>query len=100
MRRVFIVNDGGHNYADAKRFGEITFCTDKVIRRSDTAQMYRELNCALATADAEDYLLVSSLTSLCIVAAGILAAAHGELHLLIYEGGQYVARDIMFDSQE
>lgn len=100
MRRVFIVNNGGHNYDDAKRFGELIFCTDKVIRKSDTAQMYRELNAAMVDSNPDDYLLVSSLTSLCIVAAGILAAAHGELHLLLYEGGQYVARDLMFDNQE
>jgi len=98
MKNVFIVNNGGHDYSDAERFGALTFCTERVIKKSDTAQMYRELNAAMLDADAHDYLLVSSLTSLCIVATGILAARFGEVHLLLFENGQYVVRDLMFDN--
>jgi hypothetical protein len=96
-RKVFIVNNGGHDYSDAERFGEITFCTDSVIRKDDIAQMYRELHVALDTARADDYLLVSSLTSLCMVAAAILADKFGELHLLLFKDGHYVDRDLILD---
>lgn len=94
-KRVYIVSDGGHNYEDAKRFGELIFCTERVIKRSDIAQMYRELGEALLTAQAEDYILVSSLTSMCMVAAAIMADRFGELHLLIYEDGRYTAHDLI-----
>ncbi|MBT9138068.1 MAG: hypothetical protein DDT31_00615 [Syntrophomonadaceae bacterium] len=94
-RKVYIVSDGGHDYSSASNFGEIVFCTDKVIRKDDIAQMYRELNESLESAEPDDLLLISSLTSLCVVAAGILASRFGELHLLLYKDNQYVKRDLI-----
>lgn len=94
-RKVFIVNNGGHDYSDAERFGEIVFCTQAVIRKDDVAQMFREIDEALSWANRDDYILVSSLTSMCMVAAGIFAEKFGELHLLLYKDGQYVARDLI-----
>lgn len=94
-RKVFIVNNGGHDYSDAERFGEIVFCTQAVIRKDDVAQMFREIDEALSWANRDDYILVSSLTSMCMVAAGIFAERFGELHLLLYKDGQYVARDLI-----
>jgi hypothetical protein len=96
-RKVFIVNNGGHDYSDAGRFGEIVFCTESVIRKDDVAQMYRELKVALDTARADDYLLVSSLTSLCMVASAIMADKFGEIHLLLFKDGQYVDRDLILE---
>lgn len=97
-RKVYVVSDGGHDYSDATRFGEIHFCTQSVIRKDDVAQMYRELMAGLADAKATDYLMVGSLTSLCMVAAGILADRFGELHLLVFANGQYVERDLILPS--
>jgi hypothetical protein len=96
-RKVFIVSNGGHDYSDAARYGEIIFCTDEVIRKDDIAQMYRVLSDALDQAEPNDLLLISSLTSLCTVAAAILSARYGELHLLLYKDGQYVQRDLILD---
>ncbi len=95
-RKVFIVTDGGHDYSDAERFGKIVFCTESVIRRDDVAQMYRELSSCLAQASKDDYLLVSSLTSMCMVAAGFLADAFGQLHLLVYHDNKYIVKDVYF----
>lgn len=94
-RKVFIVSDGGHDYSDAKRFGELVFCTDEVIRKDDVAQMYRVLIQVLRDSGPEDFILVSSLTSLCMVASGIMADRWRELHLLIFKDGQYVQRDLI-----
>lgn len=96
-RQVFIVNNGGHDYSGAEMFGDLVFCTKSVIRKDDTAQMFRELSESLSWARRDDYLLVSSLTSLCMIAAGIMADKFGEIHLLLYKDGQYVARDILFE---
>lgn len=98
-RKVFIVSNGGHDYSAAEEFGELTFCTENLIRRDDVAQMYREVKAGLEDGDArpEDYILVSSLTSMCMVAAAIMADWYGELHLLVYHNGQYIARDLILD---
>ncbi len=95
-RKVFIVSNGGHDYREAEKFGEVIFCTESVIRKDDIHQMFRELDQCLQQAERDDYLLISSLTSLCVVAAGILADKFGELHLLVYKDGEYVSKDLFF----
>ena len=59
--------------------------------------MYRVLSPILDEAEADDLLLVSSLTSLCIVATAILSARFGEIHLLLYKDGRYEQRDLILD---
>jgi hypothetical protein len=98
-RKVFILSDGGHDYSAAEKFGQIIFCTEGPIHKDDVSQMYRTLNQALLDADAKDYILVSSLTSLCMVAAAIMADAFGEVHLLIHHNGRYEERDLMLSAQ-
>lgn len=97
MAKVFVVTNGGHDYSDAERFGEVIFCTENIIRKDDVSQMYRELSQALFDASAKDYILVSSLTSLCMVATAIMADRFGEVHMLLYKDGQYVARDLILE---
>lgn len=99
-RKVYVVSNGGHDYSDAQRFGEVVFCTEGVIRKDDTAQMYREIQAAVADASPQDYLLVSSLTSMCMIAAAILSDRFGELHLLLFKDGQYIHRDIILESRQ
>lgn len=97
-KRVYILSNGGHDYSSAEEYGEIIYCTEGSIRRDDTSQMYRELSEALELSHADDYILVSSLSSMCMIAAGIMAFKHGELHLLIHKDGKYVSRDLILDN--
>lgn len=100
MKKVYILNDGGHCYDDAARFGEITFCSDHLIGRWDVSQMYRELNQALADANADDYLVISSLTTMCSVATAILADRFGEVHFLIFKDGKYIERTLILNNEQ
>lgn len=100
MRKVYVLNDGGHNYTDAERFGNIVFCTRGTLARWDISQMFRELDIALMDAQAEDYILIGSLASLCSVATAIMAARFGEVHFLIFKDGQYLPRDLMLENGE
>lgn len=97
MPIVYIVNRGGHNYSDAERFGELVFCTEGTIDKLDTAQMYRQLNEALADSIPEDYILLTSLTSLCSIACAIFAHKHGSLNLLIHTSDGYISRHMLFN---
>ena len=94
-KNVYVVNRGPHNYEEAKGFGDLVYCTDGSLDRYDTAQMYRELKDAMQDSQPEDYLLITSLTSLCCVASAILAAKHQVVNFLIHskESG-YVARSV------
>lgn len=94
---VYIVNKGPHDYSEAEKFGKIVFCTDGSMDRYDTAQMFREVQEALRDSCNSDYILLTSLTSLCSVACAIFAAKHKCLNLLIHKPGDgYIARQLVF----
>ncbi len=98
MRRVYVLNDGGHNYQAAERFGDIVFCTRGSLAKWDISQMFRELELAMMGAEAEDFILVSGLASLVGVASAMMAARFGEVHFLIFKDGTYVQRDLMLEN--
>jgi len=97
LRVVYILNRGAHNYTDAERFGELVFCTDGTLDRYDTSQMYRELSAAMEDSQEDDYILLTSLTSLCSIASSIFAHKHGCLNLLIHKDAGYVERKLVFN---
>lgn len=98
MKRVYIPNNGGHNYTDAERFGQVVFCTEGTVNKWDIAQMFRQMEDALIDARPDDYILLSSLTSLCCVATAVMANKFGEVHFLLFKDGQYVERDLMLEN--
>jgi hypothetical protein len=97
-KRVYILTDGGHDYSDAERFGAIEFCHVSVKNKSDISQMYRELRECLWDSGEDDYLVISSLTSLCCVATAILTELHGRVNFLLFEGGKYIERTLVTDN--
>lgn len=98
MPRVYVVNKGPHDYSDAERFGELVFCTEGSIDKFDLAQMHREVSDSLADSEACDYLLLTSLTSLCSVACAIFATKHGRLNILLHRGDGYTERTLIFNN--
>jgi len=93
--QVFILNKGPHDYSTAARFGELVYCTEGTLDRDDISLMFRELEPYVSLdSQPEDYILLTSLTTLCSVACAMFAAKHQRLNLLIFRGDGYVARTI------
>lgn len=95
MRRVYILNEGTHDYSDAEQFGELVFCTQGMLPKHDINRLYLEIEKVLAESSPDDLIMLSSLTSLCAVASAIMAAEHGEVHFLIFHDGKYIEKDLM-----
>lgn len=95
MRRVYILNEGSHDYSGAEAFGELVFCTNGILQKTDINRMFLELNEILSESEPQDLIMLSSLTSLCSTASAIMAAMHGEVHFLIYHDGKYIEKDLM-----
>ena len=89
MRRVYILNEGTHDSSGAESFGEIVYCTSGLLPKRDINRLFLELDQTLAESRADDLIMLSSLSSLCSVAAAMMAAMHGEVHFLIYHDGRY-----------
>jgi len=95
--RVFILNRGGHDYSRAERFGTLVYCSEGLLAKYDIGKMVRILSDAMSDSTAEDYLLLTSLSSLCSVACALFAMKHRRLNLLIFKDGDYVERRVLLD---
>lgn len=96
-KKVYIISDGGHDYSDAARFGELVFLTREPVRKDDIHLMYEIIRKGLSDATADDYLVVGSLTSMSMVAAFIQGSKWGEVHLLVFTAGQYVPKRLYWE---
>lgn len=97
-RKVYVPNKGQHDYTKAWAFGDLVFCTDGTLNRRDIATMHGEITRTMIDADEDDIILITSLSSICSIAAGIMAARFGKLNLLLYEDGEYIERSVDFDN--
>ena len=84
MPKVYIVNKSIHDYSDAERFGELEFLSTGNLKRFSTSRAYRKFWPILSKSSAKDYLLISGMPMLCIVASFILALKHKRLNLLLF----------------
>ena len=96
-QKVYVTNKGAHDYTDALRYGELSFCTDGLVAKYNTSQMVRVFNDAFKDSSPDDYILMTSLTTLCSIACAVFAAKHRRLNLLIFKDERYVLRHVVFD---
>lgn len=92
MRKVYIINRSAHDHSDAERFGELVFLTDGFVDRFDTNNMYRRMAEMLESSSSKDYILLTSLSTLCSIACSMFVYKHGVLNLLLWKDGAYVER--------
>jgi hypothetical protein len=97
MTRVYIPNRGPHDYTEAEQYGRLVYCTEGSLDKFDVSQMFRELDDCFRNASPDDYILLTSLTSLCSVACAIFANKFGRLNLLIHRGQGYVERTLVLN---
>lgn len=98
MPRVFVVNQSGHDFNPAKKFGELTFLSRGQINRYSVNEMYRRFSPILDRSEPGDYILCTALTQMNMVATAIFARKHGRVNLLIHKGQGYVARTLDLDA--
>lgn len=97
VKKVYILADGGHDYSDAERFGELVFLHIPNNAKWDIARLYDELMEGLKGAEADDLLVVSNLTSHCCVATAILVEWFGRVNFLIYRKDKYEEKKLVLD---
>lgn len=96
MRRpkVYIPNRGGHNYKLAEKYGDLVFVTAGTLDKFDLDKYKSAALLAMEDARQEDYLLISSLASICCVCTAILIHRFGRVNLLIFRRTGYVVRTV------
>lgn len=98
MPKVFVPNDGPHDFSSALQYGDIIYLTTGRASRYNVGLLYRQLSAELRSAEREDHLLITSMGVLNAIAAAILVLKFKELNLLIYnpEKRVYYKRHLVF----
>jgi hypothetical protein len=96
-KKVFILSDGGHDYSDAERFGELIFLNVPAESKWDISYIYDFLREKLTDASPDDCLIVSSLTSICCVATAIMVEWFGRVNFLIFRFDRYEEKKLVLN---
>lgn len=99
-KKVYILTNGGHDYSDAQRYGELVFLDVPSYLKWDISQLYTTLRELLKDAEPEDYLLISHLTSHCCVATSILVEKWARVNFLLFRHDKYEAHTLITDQEE
>lgn len=104
MPKVFIPNRSTHDFSAATEFGDLVFLSTGNQSRYNTSKTYRSFWPVLRNSTSEDFLLITGLTVLNIVAAFILVQKHGRLNLLLFKTHEnnksYIERILMGEEGE
>ncbi len=99
MPTVYIINDSGHNFDAAKKWGELDVLTTGSVNKFKVSEMFRRLH-RLGLSKPDDYLLMAGPPTLVTVAGCYFVSLHNRLNLLLYrdDRGQdsYVVRRLDF----
>jgi len=100
MAKVFLVNNGGHDYSKATKFGELITLSEGLVTKFHVTKMMRMFR-PLIGSNSGDFILLSGPTVMSCIACALFAALHGRLNLLLYrpdEAGEdhYLVRRIVF----
>ena len=97
---VWIPNDSTHDFSSAERYGNLVYLTRGRVNRFSTSKLYREFVHLMKESTEHDYLVLTGLTMLNVLAASILAIKHKRINLLIFKSvgvkGGYLERTIKF----
>ena len=94
--RVYVPNKSGHDFTQAGKFGDLIYITEGPINKFALGTFYKACMSAMSGAEAQDYLLITSLNSICCIAAGMLSSRFSKLNILLYRRDKYVLREIDF----
>ena len=98
MTTVYVVNDSGHDFSAAEKYGKLKFLSSGHINRYNTNEMYRLFTARLEKSRPTDFILCTSLTQMNMIAAAIMARMHGRINLLIHHSKHgYIPRTVMLD---
>ena len=96
-RKVFIANQGAHDYTDALRYGTLVYVTKGTLGKHALGTMARSWADVIRDSHSEDMIVSSSLTTLCSIGTALFAMKHKRLNLLMFRNGQYILRTLLLE---
>lgn len=106
MPTVYVVNRGCHDFSAAERYGTLINLSESSMNRFDLSKIWRKFEPILAKSSPEDWILISGLTVMSIVATSIFATKHRRLNILMFKSqkddlcGEYVGETIILGGSD
>lgn len=108
MRKIYVVNDSGHDFTAARSYeGEMIVLTSGKVNIFATDRIKNEMEEKLGEAEPGDYLLLSGNAILNVLASMVLVSKIGEVGFLIfnfntekYEKRKYSLKDFGLTKEE
>ena len=110
-KKIFIVNKSYHDYTEAEKFGELIFMSEGSINRYSASKIFRIFEPFIKESKKTDYILLTSMTIMCVIVSGMFATKHKRLNLLLHKPAiiqvgceslkeAYLERVIVFERKE
>jgi len=99
MKKVFVINDSGHDMSDAQRYGELVVLTAGEIKKYHLTWLYRKFIERFEGCSQDDYILISGPVVANCVACSIFAVKHKRLNLLLFTGEKYILKNLLFKGE-
>jgi hypothetical protein len=101
MRKVLIVNDSGHDFSLAEKYGQLTIMSKGLIDRYNITGMKRAFDQHIEASGPEDFILHTGPGVMSAVACSMFASKHGRLNILLWRAEEdgndrYVHRKVVF----
>lgn len=100
MKKVYIVNNSGHDFSDAEKYGEFVVMTTGDIPKYHCSETFRKFLDVMRDSNELDLILQSGPATVNIIACCIFVAKHKRLNLLLFTGTKYIVRELIFKGVE
>lgn len=100
MPTVYVINKSPHDFHEAERYGTLVFLSKGSMSKYAVNRIFRQFTDGLAKSNADDYILLTSLTVMSVIACCIFALRHQTLNLLLLKDDKYVCRKLDLKGEE
>jgi len=98
--KVYVLNKSSHDFSGAMRYGELCYLSEGPINRFATNKMFRMFAEGLEKSHKDDYILLSGLTVMAVIACVIFVMRHKRLNLLIFRAGSHTYAERRLDLRD
>jgi hypothetical protein len=99
VKRVYVVNQGFHDFSSAEKYGRLIYMTEGYQPKFSVSTALRRFQFCMQQSEAEDWLLLTGLSVLNCLACSVFALKHNRLNLLLFDGKGYVQRTVVLDEK-
>ena len=98
--KVYVINKAAHDFSAAKSYGKLVYLSQEAMPRYGPNNIFRRFYPILRKSQPEDYILITGLNVMNVVACGIMVLLHHRLKLLIHkaDNNTYKERILSFET--